>query len=106
CSARRFQEGKCPKHKIYLNDVKVNYKNFSIYQNVSDLQYLHYENSFDLVICNEHKEDVTYETYIEHDELITQYKDFDAYKTSGKQRIGKIRNANVLGKVQMHINHT
>ncbi|GAB70036.1 CYIR protein, partial [Plasmodium cynomolgi strain B] len=49
-----------------------------------ELQKLYDEKYFDLVIYNEHKDDVKYETYIKLHELITQYKDFDAYKESSE----------------------
>ncbi|GAB69737.1 CYIR protein, partial [Plasmodium cynomolgi strain B] len=70
-----------------------------------ELQKLYDEKCFDLLICNEHKEDVKYETYIRLDELITQYKDFNVYKASTEKK-KKIRNVNVLGNVQILIKPT
>ncbi|EDL42850.1 variable surface protein Vir9-like [Plasmodium vivax] len=97
----------CSKVKNYLNYVKVNsesldipkcckYLNYLLYDQAIynllsgyttlslyiELQKLYDEHNFDLVICNEHKEDVNYETYKKLNELITLYKDFDTYKAS------------------------
>ncbi|GAB69937.1 CYIR protein [Plasmodium cynomolgi strain B] len=51
-----------------------------------ETQKLYDEKCFYLVICNEHKEDFKYETYIKFDELITQCKDYDAYKASSEPK--------------------
>ncbi|GAB70065.1 CYIR protein, partial [Plasmodium cynomolgi strain B] len=52
----------------------------------SNLQKLRDEKNLNLVICNEHKEDLKYESYIELNVLITPYKDFNAYKASSKPK--------------------
>ncbi|GAB69760.1 CYIR protein [Plasmodium cynomolgi strain B] len=77
----------------YLNYVKVNFKFLYIAKCFKYLKYLLYDQAinnipsgyttlslYDLAICNEHKEDVKYVTYIKRDELITQYTDFDKYE--------------------------
>ncbi|GAB69950.1 CYIR protein [Plasmodium cynomolgi strain B] len=71
--------------KNYLNYVNLNYKPLDITKYFWTLK-LYNEKCLDLVICNEHNEDVTYEAYIMDDEIITQYKDFDAYKASSEPK--------------------
>ncbi|CAI7723920.1 PIR protein [Plasmodium vivax] len=101
----------CPKVKNYLNYIKENsksldipkcckYLNYLLYDQAinnllsgyttlslySDLQKIYDENSFDLILCNEHKEYVKYETYIKINELITLYQDFNAYNASNEPK--------------------
>ncbi|GAB69643.1 CYIR protein, partial [Plasmodium cynomolgi strain B] len=64
-----------------INNIHSGCTTFSLY---SEHKKLYAEKCFYLVICNEHKEDAKYEAYINLDELITQYKDFDAYKASSE----------------------
>ncbi|GAB69821.1 CYIR protein, partial [Plasmodium cynomolgi strain B] len=72
---------KCCKRLNYLlydqviNNLLSGCTTLSLY---SELQKLYDEEYLGLVICNEHKDDAKYETYVELDELITQYKDLDA----------------------------
>ncbi|CAG9483107.1 unnamed protein product [Plasmodium vivax] len=104
----------CSKVKNYLNYIKVNsesldipkcckYLNYLLYDQAinktlsgyttislySELQKLYDEKSFNLIICNDHKEYVKDETYIKLNELITLYKDFDEYKASSEPKEDK-----------------
>ncbi|GAB69774.1 CYIR protein [Plasmodium cynomolgi strain B] len=67
--------------KNSINEICEDYFCFQ-FDSCSDIHKLYDEKCFDLIICNEYKEDVIYESYIKRDVLITRYKDFDAYKVS------------------------